>query len=128
METKHSVMCCITAQESCLSILEKAKEMADNIPLPIKAITVQPIKKDAESRSRDMICLDSLMKKSGVEIDIVYSDNPLLALVEYSQKVLPIHIYTGKQAENGSFVMTLANYCKIPVSMVYGGSVFTVQQ
>jgi penicillin-binding protein 1A len=36
--------------------------------------------------------------------------------------------YTGKQAENGSFVMTLASYCKLPVSMVYGGQVFTVQQ
>ena len=128
MNSTRSIMCCITAQESCLTILEKAKEMADKIGCPVKAISVQPVKQEAARRSADMICLNSLSKKSGVEIDIVYSDNPLLALVDYSEEVLPIHIYTGKQAENGSFVMTLAKYCKLPVSMVYGGQVFTVQQ
>jgi hypothetical protein len=61
-----------------------------------------------------------------IEISIIYSDNPLLALAEYAEQNLPIHIFTGKQADKSSFVMKLAESCKLPVSMVAGETVFTV--
>ena len=126
MSETQSVMCCITAQASCLAILLKGKELAEKIGCPVKAVTVQPSRAEAKRRSEDMICLDELTRKSGVEIDILYSDSPLLALAEYAEQVLPLHIFTGKQADRSSFVMKLAEYCKLPVSMVCGENVITV--
>ncbi len=124
--TETNILCCITAQSSCIAIISKAKELAERIECPIKVITVQPIKQEAERRSADMKILEALSKESGIEISVLYSDNPLLALAEYAEKNLPIHIFTGKQASGSSFVMTLAEKCKLPVSMVSGESVFTV--
>lgn len=126
MVTDANVLCCITAQSSCIAILEKGKQMASRLGCAAKAVTVQPLKQDAARRSADMITLDALSKKSGVEISVIYSDNPLLALAEYAEKNIPIHIFTGKQADKSSFVFTLAEKCKLPVSMVSGESVFTI--
>lgn len=126
MEQTGLVLCCITAQNSCAAILEKGKEMAMRLGCDVKAVSVQPIKQDAERRSSDMKILDALSKQSGIEISIIYSDNPLLALAEYAEKNLPIHIFTGKQADKSSFVMKLAEICKLPVSMVSGETVFTL--
>ena len=126
MNTQANVLCCITAQESCSSILKKGKEMATRLGCATKAVTVQPLKQDAKRRSQDMITLDALSKNSGVEISVIYSDNPLLALAEYAEKNIPIHIFTGKQADKSSFVFTLAEKCRLPVSMVAGDTVFTI--
>lgn len=126
MEQKAFVVCCITAQTSCISILEKGKEMAVRLGCGVKAVSVQPVKQDAARRSQDMKILHSLSQQSGIEISIIYSDNPLLALAEYAEDNLPIHIFTGKQGDKSSFVMTLAEKCKLPVSMVAGETVFTV--
>ena len=126
MEQTGLVLCCITAQSSCIAILEKGKEMAPRMGVAIKAVSVQPIKQEALRRANDMKTLDTLSKQSGVEISIIYSDNPLLALAEYAEQNLPIHIFTGKQADKSSFVMKLAEVCKLPVSMVAGETVFTV--
>ena len=126
MNTQANVLCCITAQESCISILKKGKEMATRLGCTAKAVTVQPLKQDAKRRSQDMITLDALSKNSGVEISVIYSDNPLLALAEYAEKNIPIHIFTGKQADKSFFVFTLAEKCRLPVSMVSGDTVFTV--
>lgn len=126
MNAQVNVLCCITAQESCILILQKGKDMATRLGCAVKAVTVQPLKQDAERRSRDMITLDALSKSSGVEISVIYSDNPLLALAEYAEKNIPIHIFTGKQADKSAFVFTLAEKCKLPVSMVSEGSVFTI--
>lgn len=123
---QEPILCCITAQHSCLTILQHGKDMASHLECPLKAVSVQPLHADAERRSEDLIELETLTKESGVEIDVIYSDNPLLALAEYIEKEPPIHIFTGKQAENGSFVMTLARHCKLPVSMVWGENVYTV--
>ena len=127
MLQKQLVLCCITAQSSCMAILKKGKEMAKLMDLDIKAVSVQPIKQDAERRAKDMKTLDFLSKQSGIEISIIYSDNPLLALAEFVEQDLPIHIFTGKQADKSSFVMKLAEVCKLPVSMVTGETVFTVK-
>ncbi len=126
MSEDQSVLCCITAQESCLSILEKGKELADNIGCPVRAVTVQPVRAEARQRSMDMICLNGLAARSVVEIDILYSDSPLLALAEYAEQALPMHIFTGMQSEKSSFVMKLAECCRLPVSMVCGERVITV--
>ena len=126
MEHKGLILCCITAQNSCIAILNKGNEMATRLGLGIKAVSVQPIKQDAQRRATDMKTLDALSKLSGIEISIIYSDNPLLALAEYAEKNLPIHIFTGKQADKSSFVMKLAESCKLPVSMVSGETVFTL--
>ncbi|MBR5452039.1 MAG: hypothetical protein IKV36_03480 [Clostridia bacterium] len=120
------IICCITAQSSCIAILNKGKEMATRMGIEVKAVSVQPIKQEALRRANDMKTLDTLSKQSGVEISIIYSDNPLLALAEYAEENLPIHIFTGKQADKSSFVMKLAEVCKLPVSMVAGETVFTV--
>lgn len=120
------IICCITAQSSCIAILNKGKEMATRMGVEVKAVSVQPIKQEALRRANDMKTLDTLSKQSGVEISIIYSDNPLLALAEYAEENLPIHIFTGKQADKSSFVMKLAEVCKLPVSMVAGETVFTV--
>ena len=120
------VLCCITAQSSCMNIIVKGKALAEQLDVPLKVVSVQPTKCDARRRADDMICLDRLSKDSHTEIDVLYSDDPLLALAEYIKDLIPVHIFTGKQAEKGSFVMTLAEACELPVTMVYGDTEITV--
>lgn len=124
METP--VLCCITAQETCLGILKRGKEMAERLGCPVRAVSVQPLHREAADRARDLIVLEGLTRESGIDIDVVYSDNPLLALAEYIEQAPPVHIFTGKQAEGGSFVMTLAERCRLPVSMVWGENVYNI--
>ena len=126
LDTSKLIIACITAQDSCLSIIESAIDMADNIGAELEVVTAQPKNMEADSRAEDMKCLDRLSKKTGHEITVIYSDNPLISLVNYTKKKKPIHIFTGQQDEKSDFVIRLSVLTGAPITMSANGLVCTV--
>ena len=123
---QKTVMACITAQESCRLIIENAKAMAKHIDANVEVVTAQPKQMEAFRRAEDMRCLDQLSKETGRYITVIYSDNPLISLVNYAQRQNPLHIFTGKQDEESDFVMRLSVLTGAPITMVANGLVCTL--
>lgn len=120
------IMACITAQPSCKRIIENAAEMADRYGAKLCVVTAQPKKQNAKLRARDMRCLDDLSHQTGREITVIYSDDPLISLVNYAKNSDPLHIFTGQQDEKSDFVMRLSVLTGAPVTMVSeNGMVYT---
>lgn len=115
----RKIFALITAQESCKRIINVAKEQARLLSADVDVITVQPIKADAKSRSKDMICLTEMSKSTESEIRIIYSDNPLKAIISEAKKANPYHIYVGQGSENSSFLNKLRiALVSVPISVV----------
>lgn len=126
MFTSKVIMACITAQDSCGLIIESAAAMAAKIGARVEVVTAQPKQMDAQSRARDMRCLDRLSKTTGQYITVIYSEDPLRSLVNYAEKQEPMHIFTGKQNEKSDFVVRLSVLTGAPITMVAGGLVCTL--
>ncbi len=118
MENNKKVLVCITAQDSCIELINKGKELSKRLNLGLEVVTVQPIKMNAIKRSETMKCLNSLSKATDCPITILYSDNVLKSLSQYINKVSPIHIFTGQQGINSEFVVQLSLMCEAPISVV----------
>lgn len=121
-----TIMACITAQDSCGLIIESAAAMAAHTGASVKVVTAQPKRMEAHRRAADMRCLDRLSKQTGQYITVIYSDNPLLSLVNYAQKQEPLHIFTGKQDEKSDFVVRLSVLTGAPVTMIANSLVCTL--
>ncbi|MEG1886497.1 MAG: hypothetical protein RR177_00060 [Oscillospiraceae bacterium] len=126
MNNINPVMACITAQASCEKIIEEAKKMSKRLATKVEVVTVQPRRMEAHKRARDMLQLEKLAKTTNTPITIIYSEHPVDSLASYAAKQDPIHIFTGQQSENSSFVGKLSVMCDCPVSMVTADSFFTI--
>lgn len=104
---KRKIFALITAQKSCLRIINIAKDKAKQLNSELKVLTVQPIKADAKTRSMDMICLTELSKESETDISIIYSDNPLKSIINEMWRENPFHIYVGQGSEKSAFLSGL---------------------
>lgn len=127
MFKNNSILVCVTAQDSCIDIINKGKEFAEKYNAVVEIVTIQPKKTDAEKRAEDMKCLQSLSKLTECPITIIYSDNVLHSLASYISKVSPKHIFTGQQGIESEFVMQLSMMCDAPISMISkDATVFTL--
>lgn len=104
---ENKILVLITAQESCKRIIDIANEYADRLAADVDVLTVQPVKADAKRRSKDMICLTGLSRKTHRAIRIIYSDQPLRAIISEAEKLEPIHIFVGQGSEKSSFLTGL---------------------
>ncbi|HHW45700.1 MAG TPA: hypothetical protein GXX17_02170 [Clostridiales bacterium] len=127
MSKSSVVLACVTAQMSCERIINAAKKMASRMDAELEVITIQPKKQTAENRARDMKCLYNLSRKTGSEIIIYYSDNPVKSIVKHAMDKKVFHIFTGKPDSNNEFVGKLSMVLNhIPISMVTEDIVFTI--
>lgn len=121
------ILVCVTAQDSCIEIINKGKEFAEKYGAVLEVVTIQPKKMDAQRRAEDMKCLQSLSKITECQITIIYSDNVLHSLSSYINKMEPMHILTGQQGIESEFVIKLSMLCDAPISMITKDStVFTL--
>lgn len=127
MSKSAAVLACVTAQMSCERIISAAKKMASRLDAHLEVITIQPKKQTAENRAKDMKCLYNLSRKTGSEIIIYYSNNPIKSIVKHTMNRKIFHIFTGKPDSNNEFVGKLSMVLNhIPISMVAGDVVFTI--
>ena len=118
------IMAFITAQYHCVSIINAARKMAEEISSELIVLTIQPIKVSAQSRAKSFKCLDSISKECGVDITVCYSDNPILSLKTQALTHLPIHIFTG--ADNGFVSSFHREYKYAPISVVGEKVIYTI--
>lgn len=112
------VLVCITAQDSCVDIINEGKKLAEKLNAVTEVVTVQPKKMSAVKRAETMKCLQELSKITDCPISIIYSDNVIKSLASYIEKAEPTHIFTGQQAENSELVFQLSLISNVPISMV----------
>lgn len=118
MFKNNMVLICVTAQDSCIEVINKGKETAERLNAIAEIVTVQPKKMEAEKRAETMRCLQSLSKLTDCPITIIYSDNALNSLASYINKNEPIHIFTGQQGIESEFIVKLSLLCDSPITMV----------
>lgn len=116
----RKIFALITAQESCKRIIKIAREQARLLSSEVEVITVQPLKAEAKIRSRDMICLTKIAKETDSEIRIIYSDNPLNAIISEAEKNNPCHIFVGQGGEHSCFINRLRLSIPVPPISVVG--------
>ncbi len=113
------ILALITAQLSCERIIKFAEDYADKLGCELVILTAQPHKTTAQKRSKDMICLTELSKKTGRNIEIIYSDSPLTAILKETAKIDPIHIFVGQGGQRSEFLTGLRIYvADSPISVV----------
>ena len=118
MFRNRRVLVCITAQDSCVDIINEGKKLAEKLNAVTEVVTVQPKKMSAVKRAETMKCLQELSKITDCPISIIYSDNVIKSLASYIEKAEPTHIFTGQQAENSELVFQLSLISNVPISMV----------
>jgi len=126
MKKTNPVMACITAQESCERIIDKAKELASHLDTILEVVTVQPKRMEATQRAKEMKSLEYLSKKTNCSITVIYSEHPLDSLASHAASMDPAHIFVGQQSEESAFVGKLSSLCDSPISMVTCDTVFTI--
>lgn len=127
-KTKGKVLALVTAQYSCERIINTAKQYAENLNCELTVLTAQPLKATPENRSKDMICLTKLSKNTGKNIKIIYSNEPLKAVIREITNTSPVHIFMGNSGENNTFLTMLkVGVTNAPISVVGPeGIIFTL--
>lgn len=124
IDNKNKILALITAQNSCDRIINTAKDYAKKLSCELVVLTSQPLKTTAEKRSKDMICLTKLSKKTEVDIKIIYSDSPLTSIISEVLTINPLHIFAGQGSEGSSFLAGLRiAVADTPISIVGKNSI-----
>lgn len=122
------ILALITAQPSCERIIKIAEDYSIRLGSELIILTAQPHKTTAQNRSKDMVCLTELSKKTGRDIKIIYSDRPLKAVIKETAKLHPKHIFVGQGGQRSEFLTGL-RLCAAdsPISVVgIDGIVFSL--
>ena len=115
---QRNVIACVTAQISCKEIINAALKLAKQIGANLIVVTAQKDKEKANKRACDLKVLNKLSSITGCDIDIIYSENPTIALVSYVDKLNPYHIFIGMPTADRAFYNYFANeYNSVPISI-----------
>ncbi len=118
------IMACITAQPHCEKIVKAALKLSKQLNKNVIVLTVLPIKDTAENRAAALKSLKLISDSCGVNITIIYSDNPAMTIAAQASIYKPIHIFTG---EDSGFLKSFCKYYKSsPISVVVDGVFCTV--
>lgn len=121
---KKSIMACITAQPHCVEIVNSALKLSKQLEVPLSVVTALPVKDSAEGRAIALKCLNKISEECGVNITIIYSDNPPLSLANEAIERKPIHIFIG---EDSGFLKSFRRiYNASPISIVASGVICTI--
>ena len=124
-KTSKRAVACITAQPHCVNIIEAAKDKVGDPGLVtaviIRSNHIEPEKKLAEDQ-----CLTDINDKTGVFINEIYDETPLLSLVDLIDRIKPVGVFTGAPGKGSNFVGQLALLCDTEVYMVSEDSISAV--
>ncbi len=118
------ILACITPQAHCISIIEAAKLIAQELDTRLCVVTVLPVKESATLRAQKLKTLKSISKMCDVDITIRFSDNAYISIATQAYECNPMHVFMGE--DNGFLNKFLSVYNQSPVSVVSQSMVFTV--
>ena len=116
---QKNVVACVTAQIRCKEIINAASRVAKQIGANLIVVTAQKDKVEASRRAHELKVFNNLSRITGYDIDIIYSENPTMALVSYINKLNPCHIFIGSPKVDRTFYDYFINkYNSVPISIV----------
>ncbi|MGN0468634.1 MAG: hypothetical protein ACI4GY_07930 [Acutalibacteraceae bacterium] len=129
MDSKKTVLVCVTPQESSKSLVAAGKAIAEKNSATLEVISVLPMELNEEKNSLKIIeGIHHFAKDAGGEMALYFSDEPVLTVAAHIAKTKPMLLVAGFPGENSNdFVSTIHLLVpELPISMVDGKKVYNI--
>lgn len=123
--TDLKAVACITAQPHCVNIIEAAKKKVGD-PKLVTAVIIRSNHLEPDRKINEDECLTKISDETGVFINEIYDETPLLSLVDLIDRIKPIGVFTGAPGKGSNFVGQLALLCDTDVYTVCEDVINTV--
>ena len=121
MQTKNTVLVCVTPQESSRTLVEAGRILAEKNNAALEVISVLPISAHFSKHEPAMLeKIFSFAHNAGGKMAVYFSDDPVFTVAAHISKEHPTLLVTGFPGEDSNaFVSTLHLLVPdIPISMV----------
>lgn len=120
MNTKETVLVCVTGQHDCDRLIHAGKYIAKQRDAQLQVLCVQPTSNGMHGDCEELEYLRQTSKDADAEMTVYFNDDAAYTAAAFAQQTSAVHIVTGMAEEpvNGFIDVLHSLLPKIPISMV----------